>query len=295
MMRVRGDLVKLVLALLLVPAAAFAQGGQIVSAPVNPPGEIQVINLRVVDESRCLDRMVRLTSATSGQNDRDRFAAGGAAQREILMKFYLQMHEDLQATANPSKCAAIDPASQGFIALADMAAFLQTTKAEIAKLDTQIADLEKKIGGAAGETLAGLERIRADLVSERTRLQGLTPRKGLVQLSTSAVRGQQGGGNPGTAAEPLSVAGNILDANCLSCPFPPYPNLARNPQVPDTVLVQVVVARDGSVKDARVIRGNTLFQAAAVEAVRAWRFKPMAFEGNSTEVIGTVSVQTASK
>ena len=62
-----------------------------------------------------------------------------------------------------------------------------------------------------------------------------------------------------------------------------YPDLARKMNITGTVKVQVVVAPNGTVKDAKVIGGHPVLAGAALEAVRKWRFEPSPME--STGVV----------
>ena len=55
---------------------------------------------------------------------------------------------------------------------------------------------------------------------------------------------------------------------------PVYPELARRMHVSGVVVVQLVVAPDGSVSDAKVESGHALLGTAAQDAVRRWRFEP---------------------
>lgn len=55
---------------------------------------------------------------------------------------------------------------------------------------------------------------------------------------------------------------------------PIYPDLARDAGVDGTVLVQALVGKDGRVKDTKVVRSSPMLDAAAVNAVRQWVFKP---------------------
>jgi TonB family protein len=61
---------------------------------------------------------------------------------------------------------------------------------------------------------------------------------------------------------------------------PAYPELARKMNITGTVKVQVVVAPNGSVKDAKVMGGHPLLVNAALEAVKKWRFEPAAMESS---------------
>lgn len=55
---------------------------------------------------------------------------------------------------------------------------------------------------------------------------------------------------------------------------PKMPDLARQAGVSGVVMVQALVAKDGLVKDTRVTKSIPMLDAAAVEAVRQWRFEP---------------------
>ena len=55
---------------------------------------------------------------------------------------------------------------------------------------------------------------------------------------------------------------------------PEYPDIARQANVDGTVLMQVLVGKDGKVKDAKVVKSVAMLDAAALAAVRQWIFKP---------------------
>ena len=59
---------------------------------------------------------------------------------------------------------------------------------------------------------------------------------------------------------------------------PAYPDLARKMNITGIVKVEVVVAPNGSVKDARVVGGHPVLANAALEAVKKWRFEPAVLE-----------------
>ena len=64
---------------------------------------------------------------------------------------------------------------------------------------------------------------------------------------------------------------------------PFYPELARKMNITGTVKIEVVVAPNGSVKDARVVGGHPVLASAALDAAKKWRFEPAGSE--STGVI----------
>ena len=59
---------------------------------------------------------------------------------------------------------------------------------------------------------------------------------------------------------------------------PVYPDLARKMNITGTVKIQVVVAPNGTVKDAKVLGGHPVLAGAALDAVRKWRFEPASIE-----------------
>jgi TonB family protein len=61
---------------------------------------------------------------------------------------------------------------------------------------------------------------------------------------------------------------------------PAYPDLARKMNITGTVKVEVTVAPNGTVKDARVVGGHPVLASAALEAIKKWRFEPATRESS---------------
>jgi len=59
---------------------------------------------------------------------------------------------------------------------------------------------------------------------------------------------------------------------------PVYPNSDSAPKE-GRVLLQAVVAEDGTVHDLKVITGNPLLARAAIQAVSQWRYRPYMLDG----------------
>ena len=91
------------------------------------------------------------------------------------------------------------------------------------------------------------------------------------------------------AAAPMNMRGQQAQNNeelvrrAKSKVEPAYPALARRMNITGTVKVEVVVAPNGAVKDARVVGGHPVLATAALDAARKWRFEPASME--STGVI----------
>jgi len=63
-----------------------------------------------------------------------------------------------------------------------------------------------------------------------------------------------------------------------------YPPNAKGQQ--GTVVLQVLIGRDGTVQDAKFLQGSLAFARAAIDGARQWKFKPYTMNGRP------VSVQT---
>ena len=71
---------------------------------------------------------------------------------------------------------------------------------------------------------------------------------------------------------------------------PLYPEIARSARVSGIVILEAILAEDGTVRDVRVLRSVALLDAAAVAAVREWRFTPTLLNGMPVPVVMTVTV-----
>ncbi len=84
--------------------------------------------------------------------------------------------------------------------------------------------------------------------------------------------------------EPVAVAEASERALLTDQPGVGYPASARGQQ--GTVILQVLIGRDGTVQDAKFMQGSLAFARAAIDGVKQWKFKPYAMNGRP------VSVQT---
>ena len=88
----------------------------------------------------------------------------------------------------------------------------------------------------------------------------------------------------------IKMSPPIVNTNLIEQPHPIYPAEANAKKVQGHVKLGVVVAQDGSVEQVRVVPGNPLLTRAAMEAVRAWKYKPILLNGQAVEVETTVDV-----
>ncbi len=89
---------------------------------------------------------------------------------------------------------------------------------------------------------------------------------------------------------PVPVGGSIRQPQKLHHVTPIYPDIARSARVSGVVILEAILAEDGTVRDVRVLRSVPLLDAAAVAAVREWRFTPTLLNGTPVPVVMTVTV-----
>jgi protein TonB len=71
---------------------------------------------------------------------------------------------------------------------------------------------------------------------------------------------------------------------------PEYPPLARAVRVQGVVVLQAIIARDGTVANLRVLSGHPMLVRAAVAAVQQWRYRPYLLNGEAVEVETQITV-----
>jgi outer membrane biosynthesis protein TonB len=91
---------------------------------------------------------------------------------------------------------------------------------------------------------------------------------------------------------PINLPEGTAATNLIAAPRPVYPT-ARGARGATTVTLQVIINKDGNVKDVTRINGSQPFVDAAIDAVKQSRYKPYVLNGKQHEVSTTVSVAFA--
>jgi len=130
--------------------------------------------------------------------------------------------------------------------------------------------------------------------------------EGAPRVTDAGDRRVQGPGHPrgpnrGTAVpEPIRVAqtpssphpaADVVPPSRVSTVEPVYPEDALQAGSEGRVVLEVIVNRKGEVADVDVVSGDPLFDQAAVEAVRRWRYAPAILNGKPIDVSMTVVVE----
>jgi protein TonB len=109
-----------------------------------------------------------------------------------------------------------------------------------------------------------------------------------------------GGAGMGTAPTPVvrvekpkgptRVSAGVIAGNILVKTNPVYPPIAKAAHVSGTVVLHALISKSGTIDNLTVVSGPEMLRAAALDAVRTWRYKPYLLNGEPTEVDTTVTV-----
>jgi len=84
-------------------------------------------------------------------------------------------------------------------------------------------------------------------------------------------------------AADVRVSQGVTPAELIRKVDPVYPPQARMERISGSVELQITIAQDGSVGNVKQISGDRLLAAAAVNAVRKWRYVPVRLDGKPVQ------------
>jgi TonB family protein len=89
----------------------------------------------------------------------------------------------------------------------------------------------------------------------------------------------------------IQVKSDVMSGQRISGDNPKYPEEARAKKIQGTVVLGVIIGKDGTVENIRVQKTPAESLAkSAMEAVRTWRYRPYLLNGDPIEVETTVNV-----
>lgn len=95
---------------------------------------------------------------------------------------------------------------------------------------------------------------------------------------------------PTPASKPRKVSLGVMDASLIHRVQPDYPRIATLTRLSGSVLLRAVIGTDGEVHELEVLNGNPILAAAALAAVRQWRYRPTLLDGQAVEVETQITV-----
>jgi len=92
------------------------------------------------------------------------------------------------------------------------------------------------------------------------------------------------------SGKPLVVSGGVLASKLLKQVMPAYPTVARQARIAGAVHLIGIIAKDGRVRDLKVLDGHPMLRAAALQAVSQWIYSPTYLNGQPVEVEAPIEV-----
>jgi TonB family protein len=92
-------------------------------------------------------------------------------------------------------------------------------------------------------------------------------------------------------SEPVTLSEEAARALLVHTVNPVYPPEGAAQKLQGPVVLQAVIARDGSVEDLKLVRGYFILGKAAIAAVKQWKFQPYSVNGHAaaTQTVITIN------
>lgn len=150
-----------------------------------------------------------------------------------------------------------------------------------AELEKQRLEDQKKQQALAAQQLAAkqaADKLAADkAAADRAAAErAAAEQAAAARAAAEREAAQRAAAQQAAPARPAATASNT-ELRALSTPMPAFPPEALRSAQSGEVQIEFTVAPDGSVSAARVVRANPprVFDRAAVNAVKRWRFQPI--------------------
>ena len=127
-------------------------------------------------------------------------------------------------------------------------------------------------------------------------LAGNPPAEGVVGDAPGGIpRGEEGGiisNVPVEAARPgvVRASEGVMAGLVVSKVAPGYPADAKQARIQGTVLMTVIIDKEGNVSNIQLVSGHPILAPAAIDAVKQWKYRPYLLNGAPVEVETQVQV-----
>ena len=143
-----------------------------------------------------------------------------------------------------------------------------------------------------GPFAAGLRAEDDNLVLRAARALGQGGAKLALTKNLPVASGIGDGSGGGTGGGPYRPGSGVSPPRLLKEVRAQYSDQARRANLEGSVELEIVIRRDGSVGDIKVLRGLGMgLNEQAIQAVRQWKFAPSTLKGTPVDVIVEVSVE----
>lgn len=141
---------------------------------------------------------------------------------------------------------------------------------------------ETKAADGAVITRTVLPPLDVEVVAGNTH-RALRPKNNVMKVETNPAETIS---SPKTAAQREPLPSIQPEAEVKAT----YPALAQHMNVQGSVVLQAVISAAGAIEDLHVLSGPAILAAAAQQAVREWRFKPVLEHGQAVETKARITV-----
>src|SRR5581483_569135 len=95
---------------------------------------------------------------------------------------------------------------------------------------------------------------------------------------------------PKPVSRPVTRTSNMMEGYLVHRVQPAYPPLARAARIQGPVQLRALISKQGTIGNLQVTTGHPMLVAAAVQAVRQWRYRPYILNGDPVEVETQITV-----
>jgi protein TonB len=88
----------------------------------------------------------------------------------------------------------------------------------------------------------------------------------------------------------VRVSQGVNQGMVISKVQPIYPADAKTARIQGSVVIGVIIGKDGNIQSERLISGHPLLAPAAMDAVKQWKYRPYLLNGQAVEVDTQITV-----
>jgi TonB family protein len=147
--------------------------------------------------------------------------------------------------------------------------------------------------GKATTCLSGQDTVGGARVGKIVAIHPMNNTTGTQQANSIDFKSVSPGGTPpqaGTTPMRVRVSQGVTQGMVNSKVQPIYPPDAKAARVQGSVVIAVIIGKDGNVQSERLVSGHPLLSPAAMDAVKGWKYRPYVLNGDPVEVDTQITV-----
>jgi TonB family protein len=166
---------------------------------------------------------------------------------------------------------------------------LSAAGAEVRASIQGLSSKDPAVRARSAWSLAGAEELQSEARAALRRLR-TDDEKTVRYAAEWALTHLRKGEDEPDLAQPQANEGNWTPPKATESPRPQYPEAALTSKVEGTVLVEILIGEEGEVAHAEIRQSIPALDAAALAAVRQWKFQPALVDGAPRAAVAQVPV-----